>query len=299
MTDETNAASAAEAPVELKSSDTRATTEAPKVETPKEEPKVEAKTAPKAEADDVGDEPPEGDDAPTADSQQDKPKERRLPRWMKERLERERQVTEARTREAMLREFQASQPKDEPAQAAPADGEKTLEDFDFDQQKYLDYQVQRAIEARDQKAKAEAEKKKQADAHESLKARIDALEERIGDGAWEDVAASPINTNPEFKPLVDLFMGEDHDVEIAHHLATHMDEAERILGLSRMGRMRELTKLAEQFESKPEAKAPLPKKTTNAPPPPKTIAGSGKPAVDIMSPELTTAERIAAWRKQA
>lgn len=307
MTDEPNAASAAEAQPELKSTDTRVQIEAPKAETPKDEPKVETpketvpKDAPKEQPKDAGDEPPEGDDAPTADSQPDKPKEKRLPRWMKERLERERQVTEARTREAMLREFQASKPKDEPAKAEPATADKTLEDFDFDQEKYLDWKVQRALEVKEQQARDTAAQKKQADAAESLKARIDALEEAVGDGAWEDVTSSPINTNPEFKPLVDLFMGDEHDVEIAHHLATHLTDAERILALPRIKQIREIAKIAEQFDDMPPADkaAAPPKKTTNAPPPPKTVSGAGKPSVDILSPELTTAQRIAMWRKKA
>jgi len=300
MTDETNAASAAEAP-ELKSTDTRVHVEAPEAEKPKDAKTETPKETALKETTAAGDVPHEGDDASTADSQQDKPKEKRLPRWMKERLERERQVTEARTREAMLREFQAAKPANEPAHAATVKAEKTLEDFDYDQEKYLDYRVQVALEAKEQQAKADAVRKKQAGAIESLKARIDALEETVGDGAWEDVTASPINTNPEFKPLVDLFMGDDHDVEIAHHLATHLTDAERILALPRIRQIREIAKIAEQFDDTPPAvkTAALPKKTTTAPPPIKTVSGAGKASVDIMSPDLSTAQRIAMWRKKA
>src|ERR1700761_8249123 len=100
MSTDTNVAVTTDAAPQLKSIDTssKAVVEAPKTEPVKE---VKPTPEPKAEPSVV---PPEGvaSDAPDADSPQGK--EKRLPRWMKERLERERQVTEARTREAMLRE---------------------------------------------------------------------------------------------------------------------------------------------------------------------------------------------------
>lgn len=292
MSDETNAVVAAVEPQALKSNDTSSKAkESTVVETVKKpEPKVVEKVEAKAEADAK---PPEGDnDAPDADSPQAS-KEKRLPRWMKERLERERQVTEAKTRASVLQEIQDRQTvKPEPQQAQP--NEKTLMDFDFDQDRYIAYRVERAIEAKEQAAKAESEQKKQAAAQESFKSHVDAFEEKVGDGAWDDIVSSPLNTKPEFKPLTELFMGDERDLEIAHYLATNMKEAERINALSRLAQVREIVKLADRFEGVTEA-TPVtpPKKTTSAPPPVKTISGAGKPSVDLYDPNLSTADRIA------
>jgi hypothetical protein len=294
MSDETNVAVATEAPIALKSNDTSSKAKEAIVETTKTpEPKVVAKVEAKAEADVK---PPEGEsDAPDADSPQGKT-EKRLPRWMKERLERERQVTEARTRATVLQEIQERQPV-KPESLAPQSHEKTMADFDFDQDKYIAYRVERALEVKDQTAKAEADRRKQAEAQESFKSHVDAFEEKAGDGAWDDIVSSALNTDPSYKGLTELFMGDEHDLEIAHHLATNMDEAKRIKALPRLSQVREIAKLAEQFDGVKEAKpAVLPKKTTSAPPPVKTISGAGKPSVDINDPGMSTADRIKAWK---
>lgn len=303
MPNETNVTVATDAAPQLKSIDTssKATTVVPKVEAPKEpEPK------PTAQPSEPSDTPSEGeqDHAPDADSPQGQGKEKRLPRWMKERLERERQVTEARTREAMLREFQERQPRAEPVKTE-VPREKTLEDFNFDQDAYTDYVVEQKLAKREQQQRIELERRKQAEAEAIFKAKIDAFEERAGDGSWEDIVSSPVNTDPAYKPLTELFMGDDHDLDIAHYLATNPKEAQRIRDLPRLQQVREVAKLAEKFEegsqndavNTPAKTAPtLPKKTTTAPPPPKTVSGSGKPSVDINDPNLSTEQRIAAWR---
>lgn len=249
--------------------------------------------------------PPEGahDHAPDADSSPGKGNDKRLPRWMKERLERVRQVTAAETREQMLREFQQTPPATQPP-AAEAPKAKTLEDFNFDQNAYTDYLVEEKLNKRERdRSQAEAQQK-QAQAVESFKARVDAFEERAGDGAWDDIVSAPINTDPAYKPLTGLFMGSEHDLEIAHYLATNPKEAERLRDLPPLKQAMELGRLAEKFEtasspdvSTPPAAPTLPKRTTTAPPPPKTVSGAGKPSVDINDPGLSTEQRIAAWRK--
>lgn len=304
---ETNVAVTTDAAPQLKSTDTsyRATLEAPKTEPVKAAPVKETKAEPEVEKAEPSAVPPEGvkDDAPDADSPQVS-KEKRLPRWMKERLERERQVTEARTREAMLREFQERQPKPDMAPAVEQPKAKTIEDFDFDQGAYTDYLVEQKLTKREEQQRLAAEQKKQAEAAETFKARVDAFEERAGDGAWEDIVSSPLNTDPAYKPLTEMFMGDEHDLDIAHYLASNLKEAERIKSLPKLQQVRELAKLADKFEGgsqaevdTPSTPAPLPKKTTTAPPPPKTVSGSGKPSVDINDPGLSTEQRIAAWRK--
>lgn len=289
----------AKAPV-LKSTDTRTVQEVPaKTEPAKDAAKVDK--APKPEAQAVADDesaPPEGDHAPAAETSERK--EQRLPRWMRERLERERRVTEARTREAVLREMQAQRP--EPVQRQPepqGEREKTLEDFDFDPVAYQKYLARQAVEEYKREEQSRVEQTKQAAAADQFKAKIDSFEAKVGAGAWEDIETSVLNQDPAYKPLVDLFLGDEHDLEMAHHLVQNPAEAERLLSMPPLQRVREVAKLAEKFSSASdpvERTVVPPKKTTNAPPPPKTVSGSGKPSVDVRNPEITTADRIKAWK---
>lgn len=299
------------APVALKSTDTR---KAPDARAPSRKPEeakpapVEKPTKPAPAADatpEEGAEPPEGEShAPAAETSS---KEQKLPRWMKERLERERRVTEARTREAVLRELQAQGLKPEPAPQRQPDPpqqrepEKTLADFDFDPMAYQKYLAKQAIEDYKREEREREEQTKQAAAAETFKAKIDAFEVKVGAGAWDDIESSPLNTDPKFKPLVELFIGDENDLELAHHLATNLEEAARLLALPPLQRAREVAKLADTFSDTPEPEekpAPVlpPKKTTNAPPPPKTVSGAGKPSVDIRNPDISTADRIKAWK---
>lgn len=313
MTDQTpDVASTTEAqPAALKSTDTSsvkavlAKAEAPVAPVPaKPEPKTPAE--PVATAEPAGSDV-EDDDAPPADSPAEQVKKKdRLPRWVKERMERVRLQTEADTRERVLRELQQDRATKPEATnvAQPAEREKTLEDFDFDLAAFQKHLARQAIDEVRREDEQRAQQQKQAAAVDEFKAKIDAFETRAGAGAWDDINESPVNTDPAFAPLVSLFLGDENDLEIAHHLATHLDEAQRLLALPPLQRVREVAKLADQFggtsqADEPAQKAvPLPKKSTNAPPPPKTVSGAGKPAVDVLSPDMTTEQRIALWRKK-
>jgi len=286
----------------LKSTDTRkAPTVSLSTDSAAKESKPEPAKAKAAEPQDPtpdeGGTPPEGDHAPAAEKSERK--EQRLPRWMKERLERERQVTAARTREQVLRELQEQQPiQREPE--PQGERERTLEDFDFDPVAYQKYLAKQAVEDYKREELTRAQQREQAAAADKFKAKIDSFEAKVGAGSWEDIDSSPLNTDPDLKPLVDLFLGDEHDLEMAHHLATHPAEIYRLMALSPLQRVRELAKLADMFSGEVQAEpvTPVvpPKKTTNAPPPPKTVSGAGKPAVDIRNPNISTADRIKAWK---
>lgn len=303
MTDNLNDGASVPAvePAPLKSSDTSElrvprVVEAPKVE-PKPEPEPLEVTEAQQEPDgDAGDEV--DDDAPEADSSDDKPEGKS--RW-KKRLERVRRAAVAETEARLLREFQSRQQTEAPTPAPSAD--KTIADFDFDPDAYTAYLVDRRLEQKAKERAAEEAAIKQAEAAEKFEAKVSEFEAREGEGAWHEVSTSPINTDPKFKPLCDLFVGDDHDLDIALHLANDLPEAERLLSLSPLARARELGALAERFSAAPKAapaKAPVapPRKLTNAPPPPKTVAGAGKATVDVNDPSLTTAQRIALWKRQ-
>ncbi len=302
MTDEaTNGASppVADAPAPLKSNDTsemKVIAELGKADpAPKPEPEVEqgSSEASDPEVDE------EQDDAPEADSE-GQPKQGKNT-W-KKRLERARRQAVAETEARIYRELHVQREQAQPEGEQPASSktfEQLLAENDFDHDKAMNafYDQKRDAEKRQEAQKAEQEQ--HAKAAESLKAKVEAFEDKAGEGAWHEIVTSPLNTDSKFKPLVDLFMGDDHDLEIAHELAGDIEEAERLLSLSPLARVREVAKLAERFSGAPQKQAPVlpPKKTTSAPPPPKTVAGGGKSMVDLDDPNITTAQRIAEWKR--
>lgn len=309
MTDNTDAVVPAVAP-ELKSTDTRThvNDQPTKNELAKPSPEVKAEPAkPEAGTQDVALEGA-GTDALDADST------KADSRKVKERIERVRRKTAQETRETVLRELvekglklpdTQAQP---PAQTAPevTDQEPTLADCDFDSTEYTKrmYAYLRGQE-RKQEA-AQATEREQAKLTETFKSRIDALEEKVGAGAWEDIESSHLNKDPSLKPLVDSVLGgvdirmaDAATLELLHHLAGDAEESKRLASLSPSQRVREIAKLADRFDEPAQvANIPtvLPKKTTNAPPPPKTVSGAGKGAIDVNSPNISSEDRIKAWR---
>lgn len=250
-----------------------------------------------------------GDNATSADAPAEGKRKDRLPRWVQERMERvrvqERAETEARVRAEYA---QREAPRQQQAQTnvqATAEQPRTLADFNFDMGAYTAHLVEQEVTRREQAQRdAEAERSRN-EAVEQFKTKIDAFESRVGAGAWEDIETSPINTDAAFADMTALFMGSDHDLEIALHLANNLTEARRINALPPLQRAREVAKLADLFSGEtqetpaPPAKpAPPPKRVTSAPPPPKTLSATGKSAVNADDPNISTADRIAAWKAQ-
>ncbi len=241
----------------------------------------------------------EQDDAQSADSS--KPNQGKNS-W-KKRIERAQRQAIAETEARIYRELHESQGKLPSQEAEQASEVKSFDELllenDFDQGKAMQAFYQQQREAERKAEAAEAAKESQAKAAESAKAKFDAFESRVGEGSVQDIIESPLNKDAKFKPLVDLFMGDDADLDIAYELANNIEEAERILSLSPLARVREVAKMAEKFGGATEQKREVPpKKTTNAPPPPKTIAGSGKSGIDLDDPKISTAQRIAEWRRK-
>lgn len=283
MTDENNVESTTEAPPAMKSTDTgtiKAAMEASKAaaEEPAKQPEA------------TQDDPSSGDDADSAGApQKDKPE--RLPRWVRERVKRAEETAIRQTEDRLRAELQPTKvetPKVDTRSAA-----KTLEDFDYDTTAFTEYLVDQRLKAAEREREQESARRERQKAEDSFKKRIDAFEEKAGAGAWEDIESSTLNTDPKYKALGQMIMEEDDGLDLAHYLAKNPDEVERIGGLKPLAMARELAGLSERIKP-----ANLPRKTTNAPPPPKTIQGGGLPASNIYAANLTPAQRIALLRQQ-
>jgi len=95
--------------------------------------------------------------------------------------------------------------------------------------------------------------------------------------------------------LLDSEQGE----ELAYYLGQNPDEAERIVGLSPVGAVRELVRIEASFAKpdttkQPESPAPKPKTVSAAPAPVKPIPGGGSHAASLHDPELPFSD----WEKQ-
>lgn len=286
MSDETHAESpAAPAQAEMKSIDTlnKPIEVTEEVAIPEQESSVsEAEEA----SDDLSE---EENDAPDAGLSEEQKAKRRKSRHFKERLEKVRAEAKAEAYQEALKALGKAEQPEPVQQQPPQSNDKSLEDFDFDVGAYAEYKANRAIEKRD-------EESRRASAETAFKSRVESLTTAMGEGAWDEIVTSPINQDPKYKAVTDIFMESDKGLEIAHHLATNPDEAERIVSLPKHRMVVELGKLISRFEGETAPTPPPVKKVSKAPPPPQTINGAGKGKVDLYAHEQSTADRIRAWK---
>jgi len=299
MTDTNQAAApAAEAatPVEFKSKavpSVYAQPEAPKPEPVQEAPAQDVEAT--GEADDAEAELPEdpatsdGNDAPA------KPKNKGVGKRINELTKERHDALRERDywREQAMRTQQGEPPaaQDPQARAAVQEaGEPKLEDFDFDVSKFNRAHYQWL---RDQD-------RKQEQAH----ARLGTLREKesafeVEHPDYRDVVYAP--NVPITQSMAEVMLGTDNAPAVAYHLATHLDEAAAIAKLPPIQQAIAIGRIDAQLSAPPASPASpppaLPKKTTNAPPPPKTVSGAGQPQVTEDDPSISTAQRIALWKK--
>lgn len=292
------------APEPLKSTDTsslKAAAEPTKVttETPTPEAIPDSAASEEAEANETPDddeEEAENTDAKAADSPG---KSKKLPKWVKERLERAERVAEKRTRDAVIRELQSvgaipnqqQQHMQERENLTPA---KTLADFDFDQDAYIDHKVQEGIRASREHENLVSQNRQAQQAQQDFSKRVTEFESRVGEGSWDEIVTAPINTPPA---MIELIKETGHDLDVALYLARHVDEANEIAQMSTLKMARAIDDIAGKFgEVGEKSQAPkVQKKTTQAPAPAKTVVGSGNSAPDLSDPNISSADRIKAW----
>jgi len=193
--------------------------------------------------------------------------ERKLDKVIKARAEAEAKAEAETKRAAELEQKLAelSKPK--------AEGRKTLADFDYDPEKYASYTaeeakkqaVQEVIQRQQQEAQTQAQRKiKQDWEAKVLKAedKFEDFEEKVGN-------LEPVNH------LTWAVM--DADPVVAYHLATHMDEADRLSKLPPVSAVREIGKL----EAKLLSETPKPKAPSKAPAPIKPLTGAATQATEV------------------
>lgn len=179
--------------------------------------------------------------------------------------------------------------EDAPKEREPV---KTLEDFDFDQGKYIAY-----LEDRNEKRATEAAKKvaeqfqKDAQGRENF-ARFLERERKFAETVDDYHEA----VNPDRWPCSQVMAAEIHQSDVGpqmtYHLAKNPDVALEIAQLSDAQAVRRMVIL----EAEMKASRIKPKMVSEAPPPPPKIP-AGDPAIEKDPSEMTDAE-FAKWRRK-
>ncbi len=223
----------------------------------------------------------------------EKPEEPPIPKGVQKRIDRAvRQKYEAEARAKMLEERLARLEQQQYRPPAPKDdGEPTIDKFEnFDQ--YVaakaEYIAKKQIEAtlseREKRQMAEyeaAERRKTADSwHKRL---VQATAEMPD---FEDVLSS--SDVPMTEPMQQLIMESEVGPKLAYYLATHPEEAQKIVGMPPIRMVAALGRIEERLESAPV------KKPTSAPPPLKPVGGR---ASAKKSPADMSDAEYAKWRK--
>lgn len=198
--------------------------------------------------------------------------------------------------EERLKKLESQQPQKAPevAQAPKEDDFDSYSDYQSAQEKYL---ADRAANAAYERLKAEQEAAKEQTSEqqrqEEIKAKRAKFDENLTAKRTNFENFEEVAYGHEFMDmgLAEMIFDMDKGPEVAYHLGSHLDEAERIFSLSPIERARELTKLEFQVEQL------KPKKVSDAPDPINPLSGSSERVADKDPDDMTTDEWLA-WRNK-
>lgn len=179
----------------------------------------------------------------------------------------------------------------------PSEKLKTLEDFEYDQEKYLDYRAGKArddaVAAAEAKARELAKdfqqpppsyEKYDAAAKEFAKEHAD-FDEIVRS---EDLQISPV--------MADVIRESDIGPQLAYHLGKNPDIALDLSRQSPLAAVQEMTKLELKLESE---LSKSPKTVSDAPPPPTSKVKGAQPGFDVKSDDPKSDKLSdAAWLKR-
>lgn len=258
-----------------------------------ETPEAEAKdTDEQAESAD-GDSPDQqhDEDEDNSDSEQERkplPRgvQRKINKLTKRSAEAERRAQEL---ERQLEQMQRNAPQKPPE---PPQGKPTLEQFDYDQDRYLealaDYRLEQKIGQLRQQSEQRQREQQQRERSRTLAERESAF---IADHPdYEEVAKDP--SLPINEVMAEAIFEADDPPAIAYYLGQNPDEAMSISQLSPVAAARAIGRI----EAKLSVPGQPPKRTTKAPPPVTTLQSSAPIKRDLS--ELRSMDEYVAERKR-
>lgn len=189
---------------------------------------------------------------------------------------------------------QGGTPKDEPAQpqhTQAADDRPTLEQFDFDQERYMDALADWKLDQRESKRQA-AERAQTI--QKTLAEKESAFIAENPD--YEAVAKDP--TLPITREMAELMFEAENPPAIAYYLGKNPEEAAEISRMTPLAQARAIGRIEAKLSAPPAPAAPPPPPTpvSKAPAPVATL----KPSASVSKPleEMSMAEYDAERRRQ-
>jgi len=224
--------------------------------------------------------------------QQDKPRDEKGRFVPQERVN---EITKAR-REAERRadalERELYQYRQQPVQHQPQSNDKppSLEDYNFDHSAWAQAMTQHAIAQAEQRVEARFQQQSQRQHQQTIEQQFEQRSQEYAKAHPDyEQSVSELSRAVQFHPAVVEAIGlSDKGPELVHHLAQHLDEADRIARMPPHIAAVQLGRIEAQLS------APKAKPVTNAPNPP-PVLGGGKATVNKSPDEMTQAEWLA-WR---
>lgn len=290
-----------------------ATAKAAKAEAKAQAPAPAAEPTAQAEVQQPESQDPDEDDGQSAGDEgtqqpETNPGKKNTPRGVQKKLDKlTREKYEAQAQAAywqqQAQQRQQANPQAQPAQPTPtqAEGKPTLESCGNDPEKYLEalaeWKADQRFEARLQQQRQQEAQAKEQEQKATHLSREKAFAEAHPD--YYDVAyTAPINFGPA---MLDYITSSEKGPEVAYYLAQHLDEAKAIEQMPPHRQGIALDRIEQKFAA---AKSPVetderPARTvTQAPQPPATIQPAGQTRRNVYDENLSTAERIAMWKRQ-
>ena len=252
-------------------------------ETEQETPEVETEDQVDGEESESEEESPPSDDEPV-----DKP-----PKGVQKRFdELTRNLRESERREQRLLDMLAARESAEKP-SAPAEPDKTLADFNYDEVAYRGYVTQSAIAAAREAARETVTEAQKAELAEARAATFKAREDRFAINQADYVE---VTRNPDLKinaTMSQVIREADEGPALAYHLGKNPEVAAKISGMSALSAARELGKIEATLAASRKAAA---KTVSDAPPPTPTIPGASA-SVQKDPNKMTTKEWVK-WRER-
>ena len=201
---------------------------------------------------------------------------------------------EQRARERAEQLLQDFATKRTPPEAEVPQGKPTLEQFEYDQERYLDALADWKLSEREKAAEA---KRKETEAKQTAEKRTQTFAERANAAAakYEDynsVAHDP--TLPVSTAMAETILEAEEGPEILYYLGQHRDEAARIAQLNPASAAIALGKIAARLTAPPP---PPEKQISTAPEPIKTVKPTSS-APKGLSDEMSVNDWVKLRNKQ-
>lgn len=156
------------------------------------------------------------------------------------------------------------------------------------------YEAKREMQSRAAAQHAERERLRRRDDEIQTRAaeRLEEASERIPD-LRKHVAVLTRLPEAAGDVLTIALAESEHAPEIVRHLATNEADRSRLAGMSHAQAALFIGRLEERMERSRAASS-----ATNAPPPPRTVTGKGKPTTDLYDPDLPMDEFAKRWQRR-